>query len=89
MLCGASAGWQSLISGSNLNNGVNAGPTNLNANNSESGNRNANIGRQEAALKIITVNTTSTLPLGKTGLFGSCGLVRSPNVRDHKQQWIK
>lgn len=53
MLCGASAGWQSLISGSNLNNGVNAGPANLNANNSESGNRNANISRQEAALKFI------------------------------------
>lgn len=70
MLCGASAGWRGLISGSNLNNGVNAGPTNLNANNSESGNQDTNISRQEAALKIITVNTTSTLPLGKTGLFG-------------------
>ena len=50
VLCGASAGWQSLISCSNLNNGVNAGPTNLNANNSESGNRNENISGQEAAL---------------------------------------
>lgn len=50
VLCGASAGWRGLLSGGYLYNGVNAGPANLNANNSESGNRNANISRQEAAL---------------------------------------
>lgn len=46
---GASAGWRGLLSGGSLSNGWDAGPADLSASSSGSGNRNSNVGGRAAA----------------------------------------
>jgi hypothetical protein len=51
---GETAGWRALLSGGNLNNGVNAGCAYRNANNT-AGNRNENIGGRSATCDMVII----------------------------------
>ena len=65
------------MSGGNLNNGVNAGVANRNANNTGSSNRNENLGRRPAS---CVFRPSETLPLGKINDASHNTLVGKPKT---------